>query len=217
MSKGTYDPTDRIRNWFIEVNENAECFEKVQSIVESMNGVKLYALIRHDKDTKLETSIDPQTGEAKEDWKVQKPHWHLCLELENGCTFSAIQKRLKGAHIEPMEARKSAYLYLTHESPNSKGIKYQYAFTDIISNNAEEVKRIITAVDAFEPFHEEDAMLYIAQGVRDYYHFYKRFGLTIANKFWRPYILLIQSCKEQKDAQEELENLTLDLRAEEEW
>lgn len=217
MAKLNYDPTQRFRNWFIEINQGAECFEHLLEIVESWHGVTLYALIFHDKDKHLKTSVDTQTGETTQAWEIQPKHAHLCLELKNACTFSAIQKKLPGAHIDVMEARKSAYLYLTHESPNSKGIKYQYAFEEIISNNIEEVKRLVTQCDQFEPFHEEDAMLYIAQGTTNYYYFVKRFGLSQAGKWWRSYMLLIEASHQVAEAQQEIEALQMDMKAEDEW
>ena len=133
---------------------------------------ELYALIVHDKD-------------VMEDGQLKKTHKHLVLELVNPIAFTSMQKHFKGAHIEPIKYKKSAYQYLIHNSLTSKE-KYQYPLTDIISNNFELVKEIIESEEV-ETFNESKVLLYYHQGITTQYLFFKHFGIETTKKYWQTY------------------------------
>ena len=84
----------KYRAYFITINESADCYENALEIAKEMK-YDLYALIIHDKD--------------KENDKPKKVHKHLIIELINPISFNSIQKRFKGAHIEPVKYKKSTY------------------------------------------------------------------------------------------------------------
>lgn len=160
----------KYRAYFITINESADCYENALEIAKEMK-YDLYALIIHDKD--------------KENDKPKKVHKHLIIELINPISFNSIQKRFKGAHIEPVKYKKSTYQYLIHNSPNSKE-KYQYDSNDIISNNLDLVKNIIESEET-EIFNEAKLLQYIAMGITTQYLFFKHFGIETTKKYWKTY------------------------------
>lgn len=168
----------KYRDFFITINQEAECYENVLDIVKELN-IKLYAFIIHDKDEMIDEN-GVKTG-------VKKPtHKHLMMELKNPVSFNAMQNRFKGAHIDIPKYKKSAYQYLVHNSPNSRGVKYQYDTEAIISNDLQAVKYIIET-ETSEVFKQNMFLVYIVQGVRTAYQFVKRFGLDAYKQYWRPY------------------------------
>lgn len=176
------------RDYFITINENAECFNDFKEILKDLK-TKLYAYILHDKDIL-------ETGEIK------RKHYHIMLELENPLSFNSIQKKFKGAHIETPKYKKSAYQYLIHNSPNSKE-KYQYELKEIVSNNLDQVKFIIES-ESFELFYENQFLKYIAQGVRTSYQFAKRFGLNAYKQYWIPYSAMLAELTTNEEMQKDL-------------
>lgn len=161
----------KYRAYFITINEGAPCYDNALDIAKEMRH-ELYALIVHDKD-------------VMEDGQLKKTHKHLVLELVNPIAFTSMQKHFKGAHIEPIKYKKSAYQYLIHNSLTSKE-KYQYPLTDIISNNFELVKEIIESEEV-ETFNESKVLLYYHQGITTQYLFFKHFGIETTKKYWQTY------------------------------
>lgn len=189
----------KYRRWFIEVHQNAECYEQVLDIIIETN-YDLYAYIVHDSDIEL---ITLENGEVIE--KPKATHKHFCLELKNAVTFNSIAKKFKGAHIEQMLYRKKAYQYLTHSNDNAKE-KYQYAFENIITNDAERVKNIQSQEEEDkEYFNENKIILYMAQGTLTKYSFVKRFGLDSYKQYGRQYMELVSEIAFDQQLQEDIE------------
>ena len=100
----------RTRNWFITINQNAECFADFKEKITSINKLT-FAYILHDKDIQTE------------------PHYHCVLKYEDCKTFGMIQKHFKGAHIEPAESMYKCCRYLIHlDDPD----KFQYSTTEVV-------------------------------------------------------------------------------------
>lgn len=100
----------RTRNWFLTINQNAECFNSVRELVESYNKCE-YALILHDKDNE------------------EQPHYHLCIMFDNARIFEHLQKKFVGAHIEQMESKYKCFRYLLHLDDKEK---YQYELSEVL-------------------------------------------------------------------------------------
>ena len=198
----------KCRDYFITINEGAECYEEIEQIIQTLK-YKLYALIKHDKDV-LKTENE-ETGELIETPK--KTHYHLMVDLENPISFNSMQNKFKGAHIETPKYKKSAYQYLLHNSPNSKE-KYQYDVNEIITNSLEQVKFIIES-ETFEFFYENLFLRYIAQGTRTSYQFAKRFGLNAYKQYWSAYSDMISDLQHDLEMQQDLEREKLALIEEE--
>lgn len=186
----------KYRDYFITINQGAECYDNALEIVKELN-YKIYALIVHDRDIIVENdgTITPK-----------QVHKHLVFELKNPVSFNKMQERFKGAHIVIPKYKKSAYQYLIHNSPNSKGEKYQYSLTDIISNDAVQIEYIIKTEES-ELFRQNQFLLYIAEGTRTAYQFVKRFGLDAYKQYWKPYNEMLMSLKDDQEMQRDLELL----------
>lgn len=161
----------KYRAYFVTINEGAPCYDNALDIAKEMRH-ELYALITHDKD------ID-------EDGLPKKTHKHLVIELVNPIAFTSMQNHFKGAHIEPIKYKKSAYQYLIHNSLTSKE-KYQYELKAIVSNNFELVKEIIESEEV-ETFNEAKVLLYHYQGITTQYLFFKHFGIETTKRYWPTY------------------------------
>ena len=106
----TKDKEIRTRNWFITINQNAECFADFKEKIISINKLT-FAYILHDKDIQTE------------------PHYHCILKYEDAKTFAMIQKHFSGAHIEPAESMYKCCRYLIHlDDPD----KFQYSTTEVV-------------------------------------------------------------------------------------
>ena len=100
----------RTRNWFITINQNAECFADFKEMITSINKLS-FAYILHDKDIQTE------------------PHYHCVLKYEDAKTFGMIQKHFAGAHIEPAESMYKCCRYLIHlDDPD----KFQYSTSEVV-------------------------------------------------------------------------------------
>lgn len=183
----------KYRDFFITINEDAECYENALEIVKELN-FKVYALIVHDKDTIVN---EDGTTEPK------RVHKHIMLELRNPVSFNAMTKRFAGAHLDIPKYKKSAYQYLIHNSPRSKGTKYQYELTDIISNDMNLVKYTIETEQS-EVFVQNKFLHYIAEGVRTSYQFVKRFGLDAYKQYWKPYTDMLAQLDTDLEMQHDL-------------
>lgn len=160
----------KYRAYLVTINESAPCYANALEIAKEMK-YDLYALITHDKDM--------------EDGKPKKTHKHLVIELINPIAFTSMQKHFKGAHIDPIKYKKSAYQYLIHNSPNSHE-KYQYDLNSIITNNFDLVKTIIESEEV-ETFNEAKVLHYYAMGITTQYLFFKHFGIETTKKYWKTY------------------------------
>lgn len=183
----------KFRDFFITINEGAECYPNALEIVKELN-IKLYAYIVHDKDILLD-----ENGSVL---GPKQTHKHIMLEVNNPISFEGMQKRFKGAHIEIPKYKKSAYQYLLHNLPTARE-KYQYPLTDIITNDIESVKYIIQS-ETFELFQENKFLVYIAEGVRTQYQFVKRFGLNVYRQYWKPYQEMLNELEHDEEMQNDL-------------
>lgn len=183
----------KYRDYFITINEGAECYNDALEIVKELN-YKLYALIVHDKDI-----IIDEEGATK----PKKTHKHLMFELKNPVSFNKMQERFKGGHIIVPKYKKSAYQYLIHNSPNSKNEKYQYDFDEIITNDKNELKVIIES-ETYELFRENQFVRYIAEGIRTSYQFAKRFGLNAYKQYWKAYEDMLKSLNDDDELQRDV-------------
>ena len=186
----------KYRDFFITINKGAECYEDALEIVKELN-YKLYALILHDKDT-----IVDEDGTLK----PKSEHKHLMFELKNPVSFNKMQERFKGAHIIVPKYKKSAYQYLVHNSPNSKGEKYQYSLDEIITNDKQQIEYIIETEDS-ELFRQNKFLVYIAEGTRTAYQFVKRFGLDAYKQYWKPYEDMLRNLDSDEEMQRDLQAL----------
>lgn len=186
----------KYRDFFITINKGAECYEDALEIVKELN-YKLYALILHDKDT-----IIDEDGTLKQ----KSEHKHLMFELKNPVSFNKMQERFKGAHIIVPKYKKSAYQYLVHNSPNSKGEKYQYSLDEIITNDKQQIEYIIETEDS-ELFRQNKFLVYIAEGTRTAYQFVKRFGLDAYKQYWKPYEDMLRNLESDEEMQRDLQAL----------
>ena len=186
----------KYRDFFITINKGAECYEDALEIVKELN-FKLYALILHDKDV-----LEDKDGTIK----PKSEHKHLMFELKNPVSFNKMQERFKGAHIIVPKYKKSAYQYLVHNSPNSKGEKYQYSLDEIITNDKQQIEYIIETEDS-ELFRQNKFLVYIAEGTRTPYQFVKRFGLDAYKQYWKPYEDMLRNLNNDEEMQQDLEAL----------
>lgn len=100
---------NKTRNWFLTINEGAECFLKVKELLESYENAE-YSAILHDKDNE------------------EQPHYHVCLLFKNARTFEQLQKKFVGAHIEIMESKYKTFRYLLHLDDTDK---FQYDISEV--------------------------------------------------------------------------------------
>lgn len=190
------------------MNKDAECYEKALEIAKELN-YKLYALIVHDKDKQIN-----ENGEVMQDANgndlIKPTHKHLMVELKNPISFNSMQNKFKGAHIDIPKYKKSAYQYLVHNSPHSKGIKYRYDTNEIISNDLNAVKYLIET-ETSELFQQNRFLYYIAEGTRTSYQFVKRFGLDAYKQYWKPYSEMLAQLDIDLEMQEDLKRILNDM------
>lgn len=190
----------KYRDYFITINKGAKCYDKALEITKDLN-YKLFAFIKHDKDI----TIDENTGEEK----PKTEHYHLVVELKNPISFTSMQNKFEGAHIVNPRYKKSAYQYLIHNSPLSKGEKYEYDLKEIITNDLNAVKYIIET-ETSELFQQNKFLYYIAEGTRTSYQFVKRFGLDAYRQYWKPYSEMLAQLDVDEEMQKDLNKLYLD-------
>lgn len=190
----------KYRDFFITINKGAECYDNIIDIIKELN-YKLYALITHDKDLIV---LEDGTTKPKQE------HKHLMIELKNPVSFNKMQDRFKHAHIEIPKYKKSAYQYLIHNSPNSKGEKYQYSLTEIITNDYKQVEYIIKTEES-ELFKQNQFLIYIAEGTTSQYRFVKRFGLDAYRQYWKPYEEMLKQSRTDEEMQRDLEEIIRQL------
>lgn len=186
----------KYRDFFITINQDAECYKDALEITKELN-IVLYAYIVHDKDVLYD--------EGGEVIGPKATHKHIVIEVKNPISFSSMQKRFKGAHIEVPKYKKSAYQYLIHNLPSARE-KYQYSLTDIISNDVSAVKLIIET-ETNELFYETKFLIYIAEGVRTPYSFVKRFGLNAYKQYWMAYSDMLKQLNTDQEMQRDLKEL----------
>lgn len=188
----------KFRDYFITINQGAESYDNALEITKELK-TKLYALIVHDKDNEV-------TDDG--DLKPKKVHKHIVLELVNPISFSSMQNKYQGAHIEVVKYKKTAYQYLIHNRPNAKE-KYQYDVKDIVSNNHAAVKEAITAEEGLRLFNEREFLRYIVEGIKTPYQFVKAFGLNVYKQYWKTYQEMLIFSQTDEDMQSDMDAIRI--------
>ena len=193
----------KTRDYFITINQNAECYGQALDIVKELN-YNLYAYILHDKDI-----IVNENGQAQ----LKEQHKHIVIELKNPVSFDSMRNKFKGAHIEMIKYKKTAYQYLLHESPNSHE-KYNYDISEIVSNNIESVRVAIEQETTLELFKEARFLDYIIDGITTPYAFTKRFGLNAYKQYWNSYYDMIKLSNTDPEMINDIEAIRAEREAE---
>lgn len=169
------------RNWFIEVNPGADCFEETflnagaenERISPKFEGQLwvlkplFYAFIRHDQD-------------IEEDGQPKQPHYHLVIKFSQPKTFLTMQKLFPGAHIEMSQSVSSSVQYLTHQNQPNKA---QYSGNQIITNRLELLTKYLT-IPQVEQFNRFDIWEYVSvDRMFTYTDFCIRFGVDQVQRF----------------------------------
>lgn len=169
------------RNWFIEINPGASCFEEqplnrgseLERLSPAFEGTlwflnpPFYAFIKHDKD-------------MEEDGTPKASHYHLVIKYKRDRDFASVQKDFPGAHIEKAKSTSSAVQYLTHQN---KPDKAQYPCENIITNKPELLKTYLD-IPQVEEFNPYDIWEYVAvDRMFQYTDFCIRFGVEQVKKY----------------------------------
>ena len=145
----------RSREWFIEINQGAQCFNTFKEQLIDCN----YAYISHDKD-------------VKEDGEPKTPHFHLYIYYQNAKTLNSMCTKFNGAHIEKPNNREYCIQYLIHRNNTEK---YQYDSKEVISN--------ISGINDIlnrqwkEEFNPNNLEVYYSEGCTSYLKFYKYYAV----------------------------------------
>ena len=174
----------RSRQWFICVQEGAKCYRLFEEIMDLLpTESTTWAYIKHDKE---HNSI---TGEEK------NKHYHAVIVFDNARSFSAMQKKFAGAHIEKAIDIGNCSAYLLHNTDQCKlEGKKTYEMKDIVTNSADMVRQWLGNRALKRPrFNPERIIEYIVfDGLQGVGQFYMTFGSQIQR-----YIPLITSiCNE---------------------
>lgn len=131
MSKTTKqaNPSQRVRTFAIELYAEWENLSEIlQTIKDDSNK---YAIIKHDCD--VWTSEDEAENPAHVAGSPKKVHYHVWTNRVNGCTLTALSKRLgiETRFIQKCENDKGFLRYLFHlDDPD----KFQYPRERVVSN-----------------------------------------------------------------------------------
>lgn len=175
---------NKIRNWFLTINDGAECFGEVPQILEKYDNVE-YSYILHNKDNE------------------EQPHYHVCILFKNARTFECMQRAFKGAHIEVMESKYKCFRYLLHLDDADK---YQYPLEEIHQrgNNVE----YYSTHDEYIKLDTESVLENIANGsIRNIYDAVKLFGIKQANMYKNIIIELIPQTDKNYTSEKEVQAL----------
>lgn len=145
---------NKVRNWFLTINQEAECFNEVKTILANYEKAEFSAIL-HDKDN------------------TEQPHWHVCILFKNARTFETMQNTFKGAHIEVMESKYNCFRYLLHLDDKDK---HQYDISEVFErgNNTE----YYIQHDEYIKLDTESLIEHIKNGeVRSFYDAVMVFGL----------------------------------------
>lgn len=174
----------RSREWFIEINQGAQCFNTFKEQLIDCN----YAYILHDKDIY-------ENGDTK------APHYHLYVYYQNAITLNSMGNRFYGAHIEKPINKDYCIQYLIHRNDPQK---YQYSSDEVISNISG-INDILNR-EWKERFDANNIEIYYNEGCTNYMAFYRRFGAII--KPYQSFIIgLIKELQNEDKAKELLNQL----------
>lgn len=140
----------RARNYFLTINENAECFNNLEDYIKSINCK--YAYIVHTDTDNL--------------------HYHLVLLFQNPRYLSNIKKIFSGAHIENIRDINLTCRYLLHLDEDDKKV---YSISNVKTNF-----NFCDYIDfGFEYFNPNNIIEDIENGCVTLAHFYKKYGCVI--------------------------------------
>lgn len=150
------DKTIRSRNWFLTINSNSECWGKVQDIVlaEKTNH---YAIVEH--------------------YKSENQHVHVCIEYKNAKTFTSVQSKYEGAHIELMRHKNMCYQYLIHKNDSDKE---PYSIDEVVCDNRDYFELMLNS-DEYEQLNTESIISDISIGFDSLIQFVQKYGLRQVN------------------------------------
>lgn len=154
----------RKRQWFLTINESADCFRNFDDIVvsygEKGTGYYHFAYILHDKDVVSEKGYNDILNKACENNDIDlfdracgyivlpddvrtalsyayKPkHYHLLMCFENARSWSSIKNHFVGAHVQSCISVVNSFRYLTHDTKEcvARG-KTKYNVEDVVFSN----------------------------------------------------------------------------------
>ena len=172
----------RIRNWFLTINQEASCFTELKAIlVNNGSTFKHYAYILHDKDNE------------------EQPHYHLCLEYKNARTFTQVKAMFEGAHIEEMEYKNMSYQYLIHKNNPEK---YQYSIYNVMTLEKDYYMLMLNN-NEYDKLDTTTLIETINSGIHTYTELILKFGLNQVNMYHN---LINKLFNEQFEKQLEFKN-----------
>lgn len=152
------------RNWFLCINEGAQCYsdfaDRVQSIGFDTDRWVHYAYIMHDKDSISEVGYNrllddscnnnnqslfdrlngyqilPVDERTKERYAFKPRHYHLLICFQDAKSWSRIKNLFPGAHLQACNSVGLCFKYLTHQTDDciKKG-KVQYDPQEIVMDS----------------------------------------------------------------------------------
>ena len=150
----------RTRNWFLTINDDAECFKNFINIIkDNIDTFKHYAYILHDKDNE------------------EQPHYHACLEFKNARTFTQVKSKFEGAHINDIEFKNMSYQYLIHKNDFEK---FQYKVLEVACDDRDYLTLMINN-DEYEKLDTKNLLEKINSGVSTYSELITIFGIRQVN------------------------------------
>lgn len=119
-----------------------------QNVIDNLDGLHFWAYIYHDKDTYVSSDYSVQQGSANVG-DIKPKHLHVVC-IDSPKTFKSWANRfsIPDFMIEWRSNRKSALLYLTHESVGAKREnKYIYKREEVICSDPVRYQEYITCGD----------------------------------------------------------------------
>lgn len=165
------DGNFKARQWFLCVNEGAKCFKFFEEICGLLNNdTSTWAYIKH----------EPEKNSVTGD---EKPfHYHAVLVFDNPRSFSSIQKKFQGAHIEKAINISDCSAYLLHNTERAKADgKKQYNIKDIVTNNSDMLKIWLGDKALRKPKFNPDRIVeyVVLDGLRGYTQFFMKYGAVV--------------------------------------
>ena len=132
--KGNKSTSGRYRPYTVIFYGSKEELQKI--LRDNRERIAHYAFIPHDRCTYLEDLKDDKGEYVHRAGDPEKVHYHVLLDFYNGHTFQAVKRmfttEVDNPRVEKVSDRVAQYRYLIHaDDPD----KFQYAKTDIISND----------------------------------------------------------------------------------
>lgn len=147
----------RSRKWFLVVNQGANCYSSIPSIVGSLKNC-MYAYILHDKDNE------------------EQPHYTICLDYKNARSFETLFYQFTGANIKSCSYWNRSIQYLIHINDKDK---YQYDINEIVTNYSNDELMSLLASDEYEQLTTESLVVAISTGeVKSFTQCVLKYGIS---------------------------------------